>query len=1356
MALVIWVAVIVTAIDNGSWEEPPVLSTSQRRLWFLNQYDEGDAYVIARATRFRGRMDLAALRAAHQLIADRHEILRTLFENRAGVATAVIDPPGPIDFTVEDVVEGHARLGHRTVDEFLADASRTPFDLAHGPVWRIRVGRLSPDDHIVVTAIHHVAADGWSFPVLREEVSIGYRALVAGRAPDLPPLHSQYRNHARGEVSRAASLEFWEQRFGDDPDPLPLLGDRLRPHRRSQDGGWADVGPLNATSAELQRLAARCGGSPFMVGLAIFSAFLGRIGRTDEVIIGIPYAERGDPATHGLIGPFVNTLPLRFAVRPGTSLLDQVAIVRTEMLGALDHAEVPFEDIVTAARPRRDPSHTPLFQVMYQLHDGAFRSRYDLPGLSETNVPLVGTTSKFDLVLELNSVGGPVTGSLNFSTDLFDTDTGVALARAFTRMADAALNEPEADLDRLPLLDRWEQRWLVGELNASQRDYPKTSRLWDLFEAVARAHEDNTAVAEGNGSMTYRELRAAARSVASKLRQAGLGRGEPVGLEMERSMTLVAATLGVIAAGGVYVPLDPSYPETRRRKMIEQSGLRYVLRASGDEVDLVPTGPVDSVALGSDAAYVMFTSGSTGQPKGTVIPHRAVARLVRNTDYVTLQPGDVVGHVSNASFDAATFEIWGALLNGATLRVLDSATVIDPAALAAALTRYRITTIFVTTALFNLVASHEPAAFAPVRDVLFGGERCNVDAVAAVLASGPPERLVHVYGPTESTTFASWYEVPRDFSDSEEVPRTIPIGGPVTNTTLYVVDRGGQLVPPGVVGELWIGGDGLAAGYLGDPELTAERFGADPFGEDPWGRLYHTGDLVWRRPDGAIEFVGRTDRQVKIRGFRVEPEEVERAIRSHPDVCDAMVAVISLDGDPTLTAWAVPVDGRTTDSATLLAHLRGVLPSYTVPASVGIIPKLPLGPNGKVEMSLLPVPFEPLASFEGSIDPATAGMIEVFEQILGVKGVGPGDSFFDLGGHSLLAVELISLAERRMGHRVPLAALFEDPTPVGLARLIENREQADDGGIVTFVAGDANTPVFLFHHPSGTVLAYEPLARRIEAGRAVFGLQARGIDGIGRPPETIEDMAEEYADRIERVCPTGGCILAGHSLGGLLAWETARTLRRRGRDVALLALLDSRIPRPGWVEVDGEVRQLTLLGRARRRIRRLGGDLYYGGRYASHSIRRRAIPPGLARTRQIRSSSRAFEAYKPGPLDQRVVFFAARGSGHGAEHGTEPSDRGWRNLAGSIEVVTVPGTHTGVDSVLAEPNVDVLAGELRTRIQQVISGTVGHPAAPPGHARTGDPDDTDLENPARGGRYDHGWNPRARKEDGLASRRLIG
>ncbi len=1281
------------------------LSASQRRLWFLSQYDGEDAYVIARATRFNGPLDIAALRMAHQLVADRHEILRTSFVNRDGVVTSVVEPPGrPIEFTVEDIVDaGRGTDSDRSIEDFLRDAVRTPFDLTKGPIWRIRVGRLAADHHVVVTAVHHVAADGWSFPILRDEVSTAYRAIVARTEPDLASLPTQYRDHAFGQPAPAESVEYWERRFGDDPDPIPNLGDRARPHRRSQNGGWAEVGPLQATGSRLRDVATRCGGSSFMVGLAIFSSFLARITRTDEVIIGIPHADRSDVAAHGLIGPFVNTLPLRIETPAGGSLIEQVGIVRTEMLTALDHATVPFEDIVRAAKPRRDPSHTPLFQVMYQYHDGAFRSGYDLPGLTESNVPVDGATSKFDLLLELSGIDGAISGSLNYSADVFNEESAMSLGRALAVMSDAALAAPDRPLDQLPMLGPWEQGWIIHELNATRRAYPGSARLWDLFDASARDRQDDVAVEDGERAISYGELRNTALGIAGRLSEAGVGPGEAVGLEMERSATLVAAMLAVVQVGAAYVPLDPSYPEVRRAQMIEQAGLRYVIRSGSgeqDHVNLVSTGRGGTAGIDPDAAYIMFTSGSTGNPKATVIPHRAVARLVCNPDYVTLGPGDMIAHLSNTSFDAATFEVWGALLNGATLRVIDPATVIDPGRLFAALGGFGITTVFLTTALFNLVARHQPAAFAGVRDVLFGGERCNVDAVAAILEAGPPERLVHVYGPTESTTFSSWHLV----TGEDAIAETIPIGAPVANTTLYVVDRAGEPVPTGVVGELWIGGDGLALEYLDEPTLTAERFTPDRFGDDPWGRLYRTGDLVRRRGDGAIEFVGRNDRQIKLRGFRVEPEEVERALRSHPDVADALVAVVRPGDDARLAAWVVSAFGATPEPTELIDHLREILPAYTVPASVVVIPEIPIAPSGKVDLSLLPSPVELASKYDGPIAGSTATMIEVFEKVLGVDKVGPADSFFDLGGHSLLAVELVALAENRTGHRLPLASLFEDATPERLARLIENPRADDADGLVTFVHGDG-VPVFLFHHPSGTVLAYEPLARRIGGGRPVYGIQARGIDGSGRPVESIEAMAEEYANRIEKANPVGSCVLAGHSLGGLLAWETARVLRGRGRHIALLALFDSRVPHRGWVDVDGETRQLTALGMMQRRLRRLGGDAYYGTRYTAFAIRRAAVPPELARIRQIRSSSRAFEAYRPTPLEEHVVFFAARGSGRGRPPVPDgrPSEQDWQELAETIEVVRVPGTHTGDDSLLAEPNVEVLARELRTRIEDSLS-----------------------------------------------------
>jgi surfactin family lipopeptide synthetase A len=1276
-------------------DQAPPLSAAQLRLWFLDRYDGGTGvYNIARATRCRGFLDIEALAHAHEIVAARHEILRTRYPDTDGVPSLVIDPPGPVDFEV-------VRVAAHELAEYLDDEAGRGFDLSAGPVWRVRLVATGPDDHVLLTVVHHIAADGWSFPVLRYEVGEAYRAALAGDTPDLPPLTAQYRDFSVHQEQRrstpaiADDLAYWLDRLGDDPDPLPLPSDRPRTAQRTATGFRLD-GSAAGTSEALFRDAAReLDATPFMVGLALVAAFLSRYARTEDVTIGIPNAERTWPQAEQLIGPFVNSLPIRLTVTPELSLRELTQRVRRTVLEALDHGAVPFDEIVRHVAPRRDASHTPLFQVMYQYRDGTFRSDYGLAGITEESVRVASSTSKFDLLFEMGGGEGPLRTALSVSRDLYDGATARRLLDAFGVFCDAAVGAPDLALQRTPLLEDWEAAWLVHDRNDTARSIPAGESLDDLFRRSAARTPDAVAVVDGRHRLTYADLDALAERIAAHLTGAGIGSGDAVALEMKRSATLIASILAVVRVGAVYVPLDPTYPTERASRMLEAAGVRLVVRegAGRDGIALVNTGLEPRPLEGAlDAAYVMFTSGSTGEPKGVIVGQRSVIRLACNTDYVSLGPGDVVAHLSNTAFDAATFEIWAPLLSGGTVVVIDQDTLLSPIRFAAVLRTHEVTTLFVTTAWFNVIAHEVPDAFASVRDVLFGGERCNPSAVRRVLASGRPERLVHVYGPTETTTFASWFEVEGVDPGAE----TIPIGGPIANTTLYVLDAWGAPLPPLLAGELHVGGPGVALGYVGDATETQRRFIADPFGKDPWGRLYKTGDLVRLDEDGAIEFIGRVDRQVKLRGFRIEPEDVEHALRRHPAVVDAIVRLVG-DDDPELVAWVLTPDADV-DERRLRAHLDSLLPGYMVPAAILPLREFPINPNGKVDTRSLPAPrLRPVGTPTST--ETESRLAAEFGRVLGIDGVGRTDSFFDLGGHSIRAVELVSAIESEFGVRLPVSALFESPTPADLAnRIGTGRLGRPEEPLVQMASGGAGPPLFIFHHPSGTVLAYEPLVRHLVSDGPVYGVQALGVDGAASPRRTIEEMAQDYAALLMEVAPTGPLRLAGHSLGGLLAWETAATLRASGRDVALLALLDTKYPYATHREAlrhMGHSATGAVLRATYRSARRVAGRVRWGSRFAWYAARREPLPAELARIRLVQTASLAFDRYQPGPLDARVVYFLAT-SGRDSD-AVDIRER-WGSLCDGIEIVPVPGTHTGPDSLLAEPHVAVLAAALNERI----------------------------------------------------------
>ena len=1272
------------------------LSPAQRGIWFLDRAGSGGAYNIARARRLRGPLDVKLLEAAHRFVVDRHEILRTRYLELDGVPFQVVDPPGAIDFEV-------LRLNEDDIDQYLETEAARRFDLATDRVWRSRVIELRNDDHILLDVVHHIAADGWSFPSMRAEAGAYYQAVKQGQSYDPPPA-MQYREvfgtkavmRTGGDLE--ARLEYWTTALSGVAGHLPLPTYRPRGPGRTDRGSWVTAAVPGLSEPALERLVGELGATPSMVGLAVFASFLARYARVSEVVVGLPVTGRSNSNTEGVIGPFFNSLPIRLRVEPEMSLRDLVAQTRAQVLDALDH-EVPFDELVRAVDPQRSPGQTPIFQVMFQHRDASLREGYGLPGITEESIDPAGTTSKFDLLLEIGSRVGDIEMSLNLSSDLYDRQTGTRLVEGIAELARQMVAAPDQPLRASSMVSVSGRAEIMSRLADNDRPLPTVVSLADHYEQQV-AHKGSDVALAGDHTITHDELIAASREVESNLITAGVTAGSVVGLRMERSAGMVAAMLAVNRLGAVYVPVDPDYPEERVRRIAEISGARVMLVAgdgpawSAVSIRLLD-GPHQTFDQPGKAVYIMFTSGSTGAPKGVVVSEEAVLRLVCSSDYVSVGTGDVVAHLSNVAFDAATFEIWAPLLNAATIAIFDRETVLSPEDLDKELAERGVTTLFVTTALFNLIARQRPQLFSGVREVLFGGERCDPVAVQRIIEAGPPTRLLHVYGPTETTTFASWYEVPLD----GPVADSVPIGGPIANTKLYVLDGWGMPLPLRLIGELHIGGLGVALGYAGDAAETRARFSADPFSDDPWGRMYRTGDLVRITEGGEIDFVGRADRQVKLRGFRIELAEIEHALLSHPSVEEAVVRLVE-EGDPRLVAWVSTRDRPVAENE-LKRHLTSILPGFMVPAIVPVA-AIPISATGKIDITHLPMT-RPESPNERPVSETEMRVIELFEKVLAVEGVGRSDDFFELGGHSIRVVELVALIEKRFGQRMGVVEMMEGPTPAEIAARIETGNIGDlERRLVTMAEG-AGDPLFVFHHPSGTVHAYSELVKSLPHGLRVIGVNASGVDGTIQPLDNLVEMAAEYASLLIAAHPGGSFHLIGHSLGGLLAWETARQLIAAGRRVAFLGLIDTQLPRQ-WslsaVLADGPSSIARLARAAYRRAHRLAGNLRWGSRRLWYEIRDRPLPADLARTGLIRASSKAFDSYRPRPIQVGVTYFLATGR-EGTEGGRiQP---GWSELCPELDVVRVPGMHSGPDSILTAPNVETLAMEVAARVPTAAS-----------------------------------------------------
>ncbi|MEV0177214.1 amino acid adenylation domain-containing protein [Streptomyces sp. NPDC050803] len=990
------------------------LSFAQRGMWFLEQLLPGSTrYTLTQAYDLRGPLDVEALRTAVTAVVGRHEALCTVFRTEHGVPVAA--PGAALRFTVRP-------CDTAGLDRALLSAATEPFDLAQGPLTRMTVFEVAADHHVLLWCVHHLVADAESLGVLHEELAVAYRAVAAGQPVRLPRPAPAPRVAEEGEV-READLAFWS-------DELAGAAATALPTRRTpgpREGRGADT-QIRLTT-DIRRLARQCRATEFMVLLAALAVVLGRYTADEEVVIGVPMSASDRP--EGAVGLFVNLLPLRVGLRGKPSFGALVDRVRDICLRAFEHADVPFDRIVRSVAT--DRGDTPLVRIVADVQTPSVPV---LEGLSVTRRPLDTGTSKFDLTFAFQRREAGLDLVLTYDTALFEASDADRLLGHVRTLLDRVAAAPDTPVHHLPLLTESECARLDA-LNSTGGSGRAASVPSLVAEAAAR-HPQDVAVAYQDTSLTYRELEETANRLAHRLRRAGVGPETRVGVLFERGPELPVVLLGILRAGGCYVPLDPAQPTARTAVVLADAGVTVVLAARElakacagthvlvwEELDLdgePATGPPSEVRP-DQLAYIMYTSGSTGAPKGVLVTHRGIVRLVRGARYTDFGPGQVFLLLAPTTFDASTFELWGALCSGATLAVHPPGTP-DVDVLATTLRRHGVTVLWLTAALLNTVVDLRPDALATVRHVISGGDVLSPPHVAALSRLGP--RVGNGYGPTECTTFAC---VKREITDTGG---PIPIGTPIGDTTVHVVDSDLNLVPPGTPGELLIGGGGLARGYQGRPALTAATFVPNPFGP---GRLYRTGDIVRWSPNGELEFLGRRDEQVKIRGHRVETGEIEAALTAHPGVTRALVLADGEGaGNRRLVAYVSGVATGGLDA--LRAYCAERLPGHLIPAVFVPVPRFPMTTNGKVDRAALPRPRATAHGSRRSVPPRTPverAVAEVWQRVLRVPEPGVFDDFFDLGGHSLLAIQLVAALGEHFGRSLPVRTVMERSTVAGIA-----------------------------------------------------------------------------------------------------------------------------------------------------------------------------------------------------------------------------------------------------------------------------------------------------------------------------------
>ena len=1290
----------VSAIPRQQQRATAPLSFAQRRLWFLDQLHPGKAdYNLPQLLRIEGPLNFQALYDALNMIVARHEALRTTFDKQGNEGIQRITPELVVELPVMDLRD-HT-MQEDELQRLIDQDANLPFDLAAGPLLRAKLFRLASECHILQITMHHIISDGWSIAVFNRELGTLYNGFCRGQASSLPQPPVQYLDYAiwqrHQEASLRQQLEYWKQQLEGAPQILELPLDKPRPAIQSFRGARYHIDLPPRLSEELKALAQRENATLFMVMLAAYHVLLHRYSGQDDIMVGIPIAGRTQPELEELIGFFVNSLAIRCRFTPDLGFRQVLSQTRDTTIGAFGHQELPFEKLVGALTPQRDMSRNPIFQVMFSLQNNGAAPPY-MEGLRVSNPDVGITKAKFDLTLFVSGRDDGLRVTFNYATDLFLNTSIERMAGHYLALLTAITNDPDQRIATLRLLSSAEQAQLV-RWNETASEFPNTIGIQRLFETQVRATPQAIAVSNGLSQISYDTLNRRANQLARHLLTLGVVSGELIGLCLERSFDAVAAMLAILKTGGAYVPLDPGHPKERLKLMIEDAGLKIIITHSAQLASL-PRHMINPVAVdrdreqiarhvdddptpaadGDSLAYVIYTSGSTGKPKGVCITHKAVNRLVKNTNYADLDADDVIAQTANMAFDAATFEIWGALLNGGRLHIVSKEVLLSPSRFTQELHTEGITTLFLTTALFNQMIRQVPAGFGGLKQLLFGGESCDPQRVRECLQVGPPQRLLHVYGPTEATTFATWFEV-RDVAPDD---RTVPIGRPLANTTCHVLDANLQPVPVGVTGELYIGGPGVARGYLHREQLNAEKFIASPLGDGD--RLYRSGDLVRYRADGAIEFVGRTDHQIKLRGFRIEMEEIDELLKMHPNLRDCLTMLREDNpGEKRLVSYVTVKPGQTIDEHLLHHYLRESLPEFMVPAAFVILDELPLTPNGKIDRRALPAPATEVAN-TSSIAPRNAlefHLTKIWEDILNRKPIGIRDDFFELGGHSLLAVRLFDQIEKHFGKKLPLDTLwFEGATVETLTRILEKeKESISWPELVEIKSGGDLAPLFCIHTMGGNLFHYYELARSLSPRLPVYGLQARGVYGKNSPRDNIAGIAADCINAMRQRQPQGPYRIAGFSSGGIVAFEMAQQLRATGEKVSTLALLDCFAP---GVKLKGSHwrwlrRWVTLNG-----LRLIQERLYF----------KILFPLGLRHLRQIRAIGEAHRwahwSYRPVSYPERIDLFIAAAS---EKEATDPL-LGWSKIAGGdLMIHTVPGTH---GLIVKAPYVEVLAGKLQS------------------------------------------------------------
>lgn len=1301
-------------------------SVQQRAFWFLQSLSpDAGTFNVPLRFEIEGPLDLAALKATLDRIFERHEVLRTHFEEDDGELLQVVRPVLRPELPVEDLVDSSEADERFT--RLCESEAAAPFNLAAAPLVRLRLVRFSESRHVLCFTAHHAVFDGWSINLLIEEIAELYPKVLAGQEDVGEAAGLQYADFSIWQAEHLESpemrkqAEFWTERLRGMTEP-PLLTDRLRPATKRWSGNVVSRQIPDELAARLRGFAAQHGFTPFHLLLAAFKLLLARYTGDEDIAVGTPATGRSRAELDRVMGVFINPLVLRTDLSGAPSFVELVERVRGTVVESLENQDLPFESIVDRLEPGRDPGRNPLFQINF-TYEGAFGKEAEFSGLRLRPMSSVTPGVIFDLHLFVVESAGGWDLHCEYRDDLFEPATIERMLGHLLRLLGQVAGDPTAPVDRIELLTPEERRRIAEEWSGRGGIGKVEGSVAERFEATARRFAEKPALLTQAGPIHYGELLDWVAAAAGVLRDQGVKPGDRVAVCFPPSVEALVAMLAVLRAGGAYVPLDPADPAPRRESLLLDAEVTHLIPADPSLAPAMWDGGVvelptrrqaaslpasDCAPVGPEAAaYLMFTSGSTGRPKAVEVPQRGILRLVVDADFARLGPDEVFFQAAPLSFDASTLEIYGPLLNGGALVVPEAKPGLIE--IGRAVREHGVTTMWLTAGFFEVIVDEDPAILRGVRQLLVGGDVLSRPHVAKAMETLPETTLINGYGPTENTTFTTCHTIRREDLEAG----SIPIGRPIHGTSAYILDERGGLVPPGVPGMLHAGGDGLALGYAGDPELTARRFHEHP----EFGRLYDTGDRCRWRADGTIEFLGRADHQVKLRGFRIEPGEIEAVLAGHPDVARCKVAVRGEGaGGKQLLAWVCP--RSPIDTLAMHDWLASRLPGFMVPDHLIELDEMPLNANGKVAVEQLPGPTAGHVSEAARCEPE--GEIEqqlaaIWSELLGISTPGRDDDFFLIGGNSLAGLRMFSRIQREFGVSLPLGVLLRARTVRQLAARIGTDESPQLRGHLSEVRSGGSKPALCaIHGGDGGILFYRALAERLPDDRPFLAIESPDL-GSDEQIEIgcIEETAASYIETLRERQPEGPYLLAGYSYGGVVAYEMARQLAEAGHEVPFVALFDT-------VNPAAEIRPYALSERVSvywnsqseaplgERILRLAARFKDGvethlrvkaesadarGEAAAAHTERRAV--------QLREAHEAaMDAYVPGPFPGRLHLFRASAVNDKFEI---PDDYGWSKLVEELEIVEVPGKHL---TLFEDGNVGPLATDFALALGRAAKRSV--------------------------------------------------